>query len=126
MACALARRIGRSKRREDEGWNMKRNLIVLALSAALFLLSGCVGWVVYDDPYCGPVVYEPPPAPVVEAVTVCPGPGYVWVPGTWEWRGYWFWAGGSYVVCPHPGATWYGGYWTSHGGGWDFRRGHWR
>src|SRR6266850_3537073 len=73
-------------------------------------------------------VYAPltPPADVVEAVPVAPGPEYVWVPGYWAWNPGWVWIGGRWVIRPHPGAVWVRGHWGSHGRGYVWTRGHWR
>jgi hypothetical protein len=73
-------------------------------------------------------VYAPltPPANVVEAVPVVPGPEYVWVPGYWGWNPGWVWIGGRWVIRPHPGAVWVRGQWGRHGRGYVWTRGHWR
>lgn len=52
------------------------------------------------------VVTEAPPAPVVETVTVAPGPGVVWIGGGWVWRGHWVWRPGHWARPPHPRAVW--------------------
>lgn len=56
----------------------------------------------------------PPPIPVY-AQPLCPGPGYIWVPGYWAWGPYGFyWVPGTWVLAPFVGALWTPGYW-----GWD-------
>ncbi len=74
------------------------------------------------------VVYapEPPPPMIVERVTVCPGPRYVWIGGEWIWDGRWVWVSGRWVVPPHPRAVWVRGYWVRTPHGWRHQRGHWR
>ncbi len=73
------------------------------------------------------VVYQAPPAPMVEVVPVAPGPNYYWVPGYWYWGGTgWAWYRGRYAIRPWHGAVWVGGGWGRHGGRWEWRGGHWR
>ena len=58
------------------------------------------------------VVPPPMPAPVVEAVPVCPTPGYVWVGGTWGWwDNHWVWTRGHWGA---PAPVYHGAYWD-HG-----------
>ncbi len=74
------------------------------------------------------VVYapEPPPPVIVETVTVCPGPRYVWVGGEWIWDGRWVWVSGRWLTPPHPRAVWVRGYWVHTPHGWRHCPGHWR
>lgn len=45
------------------------------------------------------VAAPPEPAPIAEVVSAAPAPGYVWVPGHWDWH-------------PFQGRyTWVAGYW---------------
>jgi WXXGXW repeat (2 copies) len=58
------------------------------------------------------VRFGPPPLPVYEQ-PMCPGPGYIWTPGYWNWDpnyGY-FWVPGTWVPAPFVGALWTPGYW---------------
>jgi uncharacterized protein YcfJ len=71
-------------------------------------------------------VYDAPPAPPAETVVVAPGPGYVWIPGDWVWRGRWVWAGGRWAYPPRHGAIWVGGYWGRGPHGYYRVRGYWR
>ena len=59
-----------------------------------------------------PVVVAPPvvsvqppmPAPIVEAVPVCPTPGYIWVGGSWGWcDNHWIWTRGHWGPPAHRG-----------------------
>src|SRR5271157_1756925 len=64
-----------------------------ALLSALAITAGCVVavrpapvGVVYTEP--GEVVVaDAPPAPIVEAVRIAPGPGYFWIGGYYHWYG---------------------------------------
>jgi hypothetical protein len=71
-------------------------------------------------------VAQAPPPPQTEAVVVAPGPGYVWVPGSWEWRGRWVWVGGYWAFPPSPGGIWVDAYWVRGPYGWHRVPGHWR
>jgi hypothetical protein len=66
-----------------------------------------------DAPESSATVYEevvvpgPPPPPVYESVYVAPGPGFVWIGGSWRWwGGRWVWARGRWARRPHPHAIW--------------------
>jgi len=72
------------------------------------------------------VVTQAPPAPPVETIVPAPDPGYVWIPGTWQWHGRWIWVGGYWAPPPHPRAVWIGGYWSRDPYGWHWVPGHWR
>jgi hypothetical protein len=81
-----------------------------ASSAASFFLS---------------VNFAPPPIPVYEQ-PLCPGPGYIWVPGYWAWgpNGY-YWVPGTWVVAPFVGALWTPGYWGWNGTVYVWHPGYW-
>ena len=105
----------------------------LLVGALLPLMAGCVErQVVYRDrpvyvqappPATAPgpvevVTSEPPmPPPQVEYITDAPGPEYIWIGGSWEWRGRWVWSSGRWGRPPHAGAVWGHGHWHNHGGG---------
>jgi hypothetical protein len=74
------------------------------------------------------IASEPPPAPIVEAVPMAPGPEYFWIAGHWHWNGGWVWVRGRYDRHPHfhPGAGWEPGHWDRRGASWVWREGHWR
>ena len=74
------------------------------------------------------IASEEPPAPIVEAVPVAPGPDFFWIGGHWHWNGGWVWIRGHYNRHPHfhPGAGWVAGHWDRRGGAWVWREGHWR
>lgn len=107
-----------------------RGWAVLATSAVLFLLAGCVE---AAPPRRVAVVAPPvvvrvaPPLPRVEVAAACPGPAYVWVRGYWAWgaRGY-AWVPGRWTPRPHRRAVWVDGSWRRFRGGWVWRPGHWR
>jgi hypothetical protein len=53
-----------------------------------------------------------PPVLPVYVQPICPGPGYIWVPGYWAYGpdGY-FWVPGTWVEPPEVGLLWTPGYW---------------
>ena len=57
------------------------------------------------------------PRPKVEAVPNSPGPGCVWLEGSWEWQGRWVWQTGRWAAQPYPAAIWVKGKWSQAGGG---------
>lgn len=74
----------------------------------------------------GTVVYEDPPAPIVEYVPAAPYPDYVWVGGFWGWSGAWVWHAGHYGPRPFRGASWAAGGWVRASRGWAWHGGRWR
>lgn len=107
---------------------MKKSILIktILVTAAISLFAGCVErQVVYRDrpvnvqqppPQTEVVVEDPaPPPPQVEVVTIAPNPSFIWIGGSWEWRGGWVWAGGRWAPRPHPGAVWARGHWGHRG-----------
>jgi hypothetical protein len=122
---------------------MKNSTLVktVLFAASLPLLAGCVErQVVYRDrpvyvqpapgaspPNAQVVVEDPaPPPPQVEVIPVAPDPAFIWVGGSWEWRGHWVWYGGHWAPRPHPGAVWVRGGWVHRGPGRVWVGAHWR
>ncbi|HVU09333.1 MAG TPA: hypothetical protein VHG89_12395 [Verrucomicrobiae bacterium] len=107
---------------------------ILLTIAVMPLLAGCVEREMdYDQSppaAAGAVAAESqpenPPPPRIEAVPISPGPGYVWIGGAWEWRGYWAWVSGRWAYPPHPGAVWVNGAWVRNGQENVWIMGHWR
>jgi hypothetical protein len=112
---------------------MKNSILIktILIAVGLPFLAGCVErQVVYRDrpvyvqqpPPGGEVVVEQPsepPPPQVEVIPVAPDPTYIWIGGTWEWRGHWVWVRGHWDH-PHPGHAWVVGHWEPrvHGSVW--------
>ena len=67
-----------------------------------------------------------PPALPVYAQPICPGPGYIWVPGDWAYGddGY-FWVPGTWVPAPEPSLLWTPGYWGWSDGFYVWHAGYW-
>ena len=72
------------------------------------------------------VAADPAPPPQVEVIPAAPNPAFVWVDGSWEWRGRWVWAGGHWAPRPHPGAVWVRGDWVHRGHDRTWVAAHWR
>ena len=71
------------------------------------------------------VGFAPPAIPVYEQ-PICPGDGYIWTPGYWQYTddGY-EWVDGAWVVAPYTGALWTPGYWGYGGSGYFWNAGYW-
>jgi hypothetical protein len=67
----------------------------------------------------------PPPLPDYDQPP-CPGDGYIWTPGYWNYAsaGY-YWVPGAWVEAPYTGALWTPGYWASSHGRYAFFHGYW-
>jgi hypothetical protein len=70
-----------------------------------------------------------PPRPIVERVSVRPGPRYVWVSGYYRWSGRTYvWVPGRWIYPPRPAAVWIAPHWdyvpARHG--YVFVAGFWR
>jgi hypothetical protein len=72
------------------------------------------------------VSIAPPELPVYEQ-PICPGDGYIWTPGYWDYDpadGY-YWVPGTWVEAPEVGFLWTPGYWGWGNGGYFFNQGYW-
>jgi hypothetical protein len=67
----------------------------------------------------------PPPLPVYEQ-PLCPGEGFIWIPGYWAWGpdGF-FWVPGTWVIAPVVGYLWTPGYWGWADGFYVWYPGYW-
>lgn len=108
------------------GWAAR----IAALSICLFLLAAVT--LAAPSPSSAQVaigvsVTIAPPAIPVYVQPLCPGPGYIWVPGYWAWDpafGY-YWVPGTWVFAPFPGALWTPGYWAWSDGVFVWYDGYW-
>jgi WXXGXW repeat (2 copies) len=72
------------------------------------------------------VSFGPPALPIYEQ-PVCPGDGYIWIPGYWAYAddiGY-YWVPGTWVEAPEVGYLWTPGYWGWGGSAFIFHAGYW-
>ncbi len=68
-----------------------------------------------------------PPALITYSQPVCPGDGYMWIPGYWAHSpeaGY-YWVPGYWTLPPDPGMLWTPGYWGFVGGTYAWHAGYW-
>lgn len=57
---------------------------------------------------------------------LCPGAGYIWVPGYWAYGPYgYYWVPGAWVLPPRVGLLWTPGYWAWEAGYYRWRPGYW-
>src|SRR5882757_1362270 len=88
----------------------------IAVPACTVRCTGSVG--VETTPL---VVYQEPPPPQVETVTV--RPGHVWVRGRWTWQnGQWVWASGRWEA-ERSGQMYSEGRWEARGNRWEWVEG---
>lgn len=73
------------------------------------------------------VVVAAPPPVRHEVVYARPAPGYVWVPGYWDWRaGRYVWIAGHWSRPPRGRQAWVQPRWERRGGNYIFIEGRWR
>jgi WXXGXW repeat (2 copies) len=67
-----------------------------------------------------------PPVLPVYVQPLCPGPGFIWIPGYWAYGpdGY-FWVPGTWVEPPEVGLLWTPGYWAWEDGFYVWNAGYW-
>ncbi|HUP03172.1 MAG TPA: YXWGXW repeat-containing protein [Bryobacteraceae bacterium] len=67
----------------------------------------------------------PPPIAVFDQ-PACPGDGYIWTPGYYQYGDYgYYWVPGQWVRPPAPGLLWTPGYWNFDGGRYKWHAGYW-
>jgi len=103
---------------------MNRNRAIRWLVFAALMLS--LSAASFGEVFVGISVRFGPPAIPIYAQPICPGPGYLWVPGYWAWSdldGY-YWVPGTWVIAP-VGMLWTPGYWGWYGGFYRWHPGYW-
>jgi hypothetical protein len=67
-----------------------------------------------------------PPAIAVFDQPACPGDGYIWTPGYYQYGDYgYYWVPGAWVLPPSPGVLWTPGYWGYASGKYAWHEGYW-
>lgn len=67
----------------------------------------------------------PPPIAVFDQPP-CPGDGYIWTPGYYQYGDYgYYWVPGHWVLPPSAGLLWTPGYWGFAGGRYLWHEGYW-
>ncbi|MGA7561279.1 MAG: YXWGXW repeat-containing protein [Terriglobales bacterium] len=90
-------------------------LVVLSLSTASFAQIGVA------------ITIGPPPIPIYEQ-PLCPGDGYLWVPGYWAYDydiNDYYWVPGTWILAPEVGFLWTPGWWGWEGGHFRWWDGYW-
>ena len=103
---------------------MNANRAIRWLVFAVLML--CLSAASFGEVFVGISVRFGPPALPVYAQPICPGLGYLWVPGYWAWDdldGY-YWVPGTWVFAP-VGMLWTPGYWGWGGGFYVWHPGYW-
>ncbi len=94
--------------------------------AALLIL---VGLGLFQSSAFSGVLFSVRVAPPVIAVfdqPACPGDGYIWTPGYYQYGDYgYYWVPGAWVLPPSPGSLWTPGYWDRNGGQYLWHAGYW-
>lgn len=71
------------------------------------------------------VTIAPPELPVYEP-PLCPGDGYIWTPGYYQYGDYgYYWVPGQWVMPPSSGLLWTPGYWGYASGKYAWHEGYW-
>ena len=71
------------------------------------------------------VQIAPPPIAVFDQPP-CPGDGYIWTPGYYQYGDYgYYWVPGQWVIPPSAGLFWTPGYWGFAGGSYAWHEGYW-
>lgn len=105
---------------------VSRAFLPLLALLAVALFAGCYG--PYGGGGVGIEVGGPPPGIRAEVAIDTPGPGYIWVPGYWDWgvNREWAWTPGAWQRAPHERAVWVAPRYHQRRGHWMYERGHWR
>ena len=100
--------------------NMKNKLITLLVLVASLLAAGSA--------FAGiqfTVNLAPPPIAVFDQ-PACPGDGYIWTPGYYQYGDYgYYWVPGQWVLPPTVGFLWTPGYWDHAHGRYAWHEGYW-
>ncbi|MDE2238769.1 MAG: YXWGXW repeat-containing protein [Rhodospirillales bacterium] len=73
-----------------------------------------------------PGYMAPPPLRMGPPLPPLPGPGFIWVPGHWNWNGIrYHWVRGHYVRRRAGWHHWVTGHWAVIRGAWRWVPGHW-
>ena len=95
------------------------SLFLLAAFAGAFLGTQASAAVVFS------VGIAPPPIAVFDQPP-CPGDGYIWTPGYYQYGDYgYYWVPGAWVLPPAPNMLWTPGYWGFEGGKYLWHAGYW-
>ena len=96
----------------------KLTIFLVLVMAALFGSHAFAGVLISVNIAPPPiVVFDQPP---------CPGDGYIWTPGYYQYGDYgYYWVPGQWVIPPSVGLLWTPGYWGFAGGKYIWNAGYW-
>jgi hypothetical protein len=97
-------------------------------SVLLAILMTAVPSVLHAQVRVGVAIAVAPPPLLVYEQPVCPGDGYFWTPGYWDYdydASDYFWVPGTWVLPPEVGFFWTPGWWGWGGSGFIFNAGFW-
>ena len=106
---------------------MKKIAIVFAIAMFIWL-EASTSYAQFDVSVS--VQIAPPELPLYSQ-PLCPGDGYMWIPGYWAYGndGYYeddyYWVPGVWVYPPSPGFYWTPSYWAYSGGYYGWHPGYW-
>jgi hypothetical protein len=97
-------------------------------SVLLAILMTAVPSAVHAQVRVGVAIAVAPPPLLVYDQPICPGDGYFWTPGYWDYdydAADYFWVPGTWVEPPEVGFLWTPGWWGWGGSGFVFNAGYW-
>jgi hypothetical protein len=97
-------------------------------SVLLAILMVAVPNTLHAQVHVGVAIGVAPPPLLVYDQPVCPGDGYFWTPGYWDYdydAGDYFWVPGTWVEPPEVGFLWTPGWWGWGGSGFLWNAGFW-
>jgi hypothetical protein len=97
-------------------------------SVLLAILMTAVPRALHAQVRVGVAIAVAPPPLLVYDQPICPGDGYFWTPGYWDYdydAGDYFWVPGTWVEPPEVGFFWTPGWWGWGGSGFIFNAGYW-
>jgi hypothetical protein len=106
-------------------WNRYKEKLMnwKVISSLLLALGALVG-----AAFAGVILtvnIAPPPIAVFDQPP-CPGDGYIWTPGYYQYGDYgYYWVPGAWVLPPAAGLLWTPGYWGFEGGRYTWHAGYW-
>ena len=98
-----------------------KNKIAIVLILVMGVLSGARAYAGIEL-----IVKLAPPPIVVFDQPACPGDGYIWTPGYYQYGDYgYYWVPGQWVLPPSVGLLWTPGYWGYVSGKYAWHEGYW-
>lgn len=113
---------GKAKDGRAQEITMRRNRLLRLIFFAVALFSASVA---AQAQVRITVAFGPPALPIYEQ-PLCPGDGYLWTPGYWDWADAdYYWVPGTWIMAPEVGFLWTPPWWGWDGGLFVFNEGYW-